>query len=1179
MLARIKDDGSPGIGGQSRGYGIDDWPFRRFTRTDYAASRHRCHVLPGAEMTAVTEDLFRFVAIRDPQRTTRSRLVRAFAFDPAENTAFHARLRSFSGDPDRLRDVADAFMASNDRWVPLIDRAPEVIADVDRALLLMEEDRTRGGDDFLAIAIGPLRRLAGGDSDGSVLDLLGDGRVHEQWSKAADSFLAVTFGSRARTQDVVEIGRVLVLWGLLEALARQPGVQSAQLDEMVRDAVVVIPGDIIFGAEAATPVVSPVTSGQDIATSPALAAYGRLVQAGADVRRVLRGADGRDAASDEAAPVIFREPVGDVTATAPDVVGQALAGAAAWLQPSTRSLLAEVAGPAESPSLLTGLEQLDAAADRALSEYAGTLEYANRDSYKRAAIAGELLRRRPGVGIEVDRPFTVDVTLQPAPVSDVRLLSPPVLGDLKVVRQTLAGYELGEIAHVENVLEGEKKVRRHQVVDVTELESIESERREEESQHELQTTTRSELASESQSTIQRDESFNAGGTITASYGPYFSASATVGVAQSKSQSESAKASTRFAQDITDRASDALRTATERVRRSLTRNTIMEENTHTLKGAAGNTVGVYRWVNKHYCMQVYNYGLRVLLDIGVSDPSANYRYAAGLGANLDVDADPPPPLLFPGTQSPLTPQTIGSSNWQTLAAMFRVGDFPTPPPFWITTPFAWSEESAPPQQAAPTTGSGSPSSGQTTQPPAQPPNPRLFKSSREITIPGGYLPLRFVACVLVDGPAGSYSNSFSDNERAIIRLLIRNASSRPPSASERGRLDTLIDLWLTWDSGVTPRPAIDFTDVQLLNTYAVPALGSGPPGQGLQAFIASASGGFRPGLELAVGPTLAWAAPGARKVSGSFYHGQTLQPPELVTTEADGSLLPVAASTGGGQGFAVTMEVLSAIDTAEQRWQYEAYNAILAARAAWETEWRSAVAQAETRAGVAITGRNPQENAEIILTELKRQVIAMLGAPAPAQLDAVTPGRTQATGNPPRPVPPSVNFERAGEAARLVAFYEQAFEWQNMSYIFYPYFWSGRDDWTEAMLREDPDPLFAQFLKAGSARVVLPTRPGFERLVGSRLHLKLPSPALPASAPQSSDGPYLDIAEEIRAAQDATLGGSPSGKPWPVVLPTTLVALDGTPMPTYRTPCDPPPRPLADSGAGDAPEEPGDDGPL
>jgi hypothetical protein len=812
----------------------------------------------------VTEDLFRFVTIRDPQRAPRQSLLRAMTYDPAANTKLHNRLRAVSGNPQKVRAVADAFAASKD-FMGSLEKAPNVVQLVDRTLLLMEGDNSRGGDELVAVVIADLRLLAD-DNDGSrsLSDLLKSAQVHEQWRLAADSFLAITFASSAPPSCVVDLSRMLVIWALLERLGQQATVSSEDLDALVRDAVVIIPGDVFLIAGDTTgpgtaprprtreepDEPTPSSSREASGKSEALARYMRLTAAAKELRAALFGTGGED---------IHVIPAPIVSTDGPSVATWRHIKDLTGLSRPTRAVLADFSTDSVPETMLT----IDAAADRALSEHAAAQELGNRDAFRRRAITLELHRRRLAPLAADDKPFPVVLINNHEAVSQARLLSPPVVGELKVVRQTLAGYELGEIAHVENVLEGEHKVRRHRVIDVTELEAIQTEQREQEHEHDLQTTMRSELATETQSTVQRDESSNAGGTITASYGPYFSASATVGVAQSKAQSEANRASSRFAQDITERASDHLRTRTENVRRSLTRNTISEENIHRLDGAEGNTVGVYRWVNKRYCAQIYNYGLRVLLDVGVMDPSAGYRYAEQVGADLDVDADPPPELVLPGTNTPLVPQIIGSANWQTLAATFRVADFPPPPAFWVATPFAWSHET-PQQQAPPPSSQAAPGSqpgvdrGGTPPPPS---NPRLFKSSREITLPGGYLPIRFVASVLVDGPSGLYGDRLSDAERQILRAVFEIDVAKAPNAAQRNRLREVIEMWLAWEPSVMPKPDLSLDDLRLLNRYILPGIEPGPRREGLLAFMASAVGGFRPGLELAVGPVLTWAPRG------------------------------------------------------------------------------------------------------------------------------------------------------------------------------------------------------------------------------------------------------------------------------------------------------------------------------
>ena len=56
------------------------------------------------------------------------------------------------------------------------------------------------------------------------------------------------------------------------------------------------------------------------------------------------------------------------------------------------------------------------------------------------------------------------------------------------------------------------------------------------------------------------------------------------------------------------------------------------------------------------------------------------------------------------------------------------------------------------------------------------------------------------------------------------------------------------------------------------------------------------------------------------------------------------------------------------------------------------------------------------------------------------------------------------------------------------YVFYPYFWSKKEDWLTLAQIDDTDPLFAKFLQAGAARVQLPVRLGFEKSILHYLEL-------------------------------------------------------------------------------------------
>ena len=83
-------------------------------------------------------------------------------------------------------------------------------------------------------------------------------------------------------------------------------------------------------------------------------------------------------------------------------------------------------------------------------------------------------------------------------------ISPIGIGDLLVVKQFLCGYELGEVAHIENVLLGENRRRKHRILDRVEDTLTEESEVTEDTTRELQTTERFELKAESDSTIQTD---------------------------------------------------------------------------------------------------------------------------------------------------------------------------------------------------------------------------------------------------------------------------------------------------------------------------------------------------------------------------------------------------------------------------------------------------------------------------------------------------------------------------------------------------------------------------------------------------------------------------------------------------------------------------------------------------
>jgi len=151
--------------------------------------------------------------------------------------------------------------------------------------------------------------------------------------------------------------------------------------------------------------------------------------------------------------------------------------------------------------------------------------------------------------------------------------------------------------------------------------------------------------------------------------------------------------------------------------------------------------------------------------------------------------------------------------------------------------------------------------------------------------------------------------------------------------------------------------------------------------------------------------------------------------------------------------------------------------------------------------------------------------------------------------------PEVDVLEALHEGPVVQFFEQAFEWEQLTYLFYPYFWGDKRTWVDLAGVSDPDPLFEKFLTAGSCRVVVPVPIPY---VDAVLYL-LQSPASDLAGkvwqggePPTLDSPlYVSLAQEFRNQTDDLAGAVPEGDPWEFTLPTSLVWLqpDGT-LPTF-----------------------------
>jgi len=221
----------------------------------------------------------------------------------------------------------------------------------------------------------------------------------------------------------------------------------------------------------------------------------------------------------------------------------------------------------------------------------------------------------------------------------------------------------------------------------------------------------------------------------------------------------------------------------------------------------------------------------------------------------------------------------------------------------------------------------------------------------------------------------------------------------------------------------------------------------------------------------------------------------------------------------------------------KQWQETAFDQVAAAYQALLNAFNIERDTRNQQAGGLSLAGPPEVNQSRAVNELRRMVIQDLrgvlmgGQDSPVLADGTPPF----TG-------PGEPYVPAGSPApaetSLVQFFEQVFEWENLVYICYPYYWARHGEWITDATSASADPVFDQFLNAGSARVVVPARRGFENLVLFYLYTGLIWGGSQPPAP--GDPGYLSIAQEIEALQKGAGDGTAVPPSWEISLPTTLL---------------------------------------
>lgn len=616
-----------------------------------------------------------------------------------------------------------------------------------------------------------------------------------------------------------------------------------------------------------------------------------------------------------------------------------------------------------------------------------------------------------------------------SPTNVRAFIKPLGIGELKVVKQKLKKYVAGEVAHIENVLRGEYKERKHRVLDRTEDIFTISNEIEEETTKDTQTTERFELKKESEKTIQEQMSVQAGFTVTGSYG-MVTFGAHGDFAYNTASQESNKSASNFAREVIDKSISKIQKKTKEERTTKKLHEVEEINTHGIdnKDKPDHAVGIYRWVDKYYEAQIYNYGKRMMFEFIIPEPSAFYEYAQNPKLKKDINAPEELPENF-------THRDITEVNYPLYISKYSVQGITPPPPLYKTISTSVTKD-------------GMALGGKDSD---DHEGNSFVMNSKELVVPLGYTSKVGVWWDL-SAVWSHYPKLEVTIGNKIFRAIDVDDNRNPPRFNERHLIAN------NHKSNEPYHHFFEQTIIQIsINSYDV----------------------------------LSYTLNAYAFVERNWEH--------------------------------------------YERWQIQTFEKIMSAYKTLQAEYEQKLAAQQVQQGVAVTGRNPRINREIEKTELKKQCVKML-------MDTYLFGSFDAMKDKGQNTPPDFDIFDGIDEGKTIQFFEQAFEWENLTYLFYPYFWARKDQWLHKSSIYDNDPLFTKFLQAGSSRVVLPVHPAYNDAImyffkNNGVIWKGGEPPILINDPL-----FISLADELKNQTDDLAGAKPEGEPWEVVLPTTLVYL-------------------------------------
>ena len=220
------------------------------------------------------------------------------------------------------------------------------------------------------------------------------------------------------------------------------------------------------------------------------------------------------------------------------------------------------------------------------------------------------------------------------------------IADYRRVEQSVHCYVESEVSHIENLMAREYKERSTRRLRRSEDTTSSTAETEKEKLTDTSTTDRFEMQNEVSKVIAETTNIEASANVSGKYNSIeFSAGGSF--AYNTSKEESINQATTRAQEITARAMDRVVQKIKEERITKIIEEYEENNKHGFdnRESGKHAVGVYRWIDKVYKNQIYNYGKRLMYEFLIPEPSRWHRLAldeimtSNQGTILEKPIDP------------------------------------------------------------------------------------------------------------------------------------------------------------------------------------------------------------------------------------------------------------------------------------------------------------------------------------------------------------------------------------------------------------------------------------------------------------------------------------------------------------------------------------------------------------